>query len=469
MVTANVIGSGPNGLAAAVTLAQAGVNVTVYERNAVPGGGVRSGEATIPGLLHDYCAGFHALAVNNAFMSATGLADYGLEWALPEVQYAHPLDNGDGAAAYRSVDQTAHELRDSSWEHLFGPLARNFDAISAEVTQPMLHVPQAPLSMVRFGLRAGLPAKALAKLLRTEDAQALFAGVAAHAFGPLHTLGSSAIGVMLLTAAHSVGWPVAKGGSVAIADAMLRALTDHGGTVITEAHIDSLAELPTADITMLNTSPNGAVKLLGSALPSRVAAGLRRFRHGTAAATVSLAVEGGIPWTYEPARRAGTVHVSGTLPEVVFVERQVARGKMPRNPYVLVGQQSVADPSRTTDGIHPVDAYAHVPFGYPHDASEAIISQIERFAPGVRDRIVAQSARTTADIEAENPNFVGGDIVSGANTMQQLLFRPRPALHPYALGIPGVYLCSASTPPGAGAHGMAGFNAASAALEALRR
>ena len=469
MVTANVIGSGPNGLAAALTLAQAGVDVTVYERSDTPGGGARSVEATLPGIIHDQCAGFHALAVGNAFFSSAGLEHYGLQWLTPEISYAHPLDYGRGAAAYRSVEDTVREIDDPAWESLFGPLSRKFANISADVVTPMLQFPKAPVDFTRFGLRAGLPANVLAALLRTEESKALYAGVAAHSFRPLSSLGSSAIGVMLLAAGHAVGWPVAKGGTAAIVDAMLQALQAHGGRVVTGAHVDSVAELPTADIVMLNTAPEAAVKLMGSRLPAPIAMWLRKFRHGPAASTVSLAVEGGIPWTYEPARRAGTVHVGGSLPEIAFVERQINKGIMPRNPYVLVGQQSVADPARAKDNIHPIDAYAHVPLGYPHDAADFIIRQIERFAPGVRDRIVAQSSRTTADIEAENPNFVGGDIVSGSNTMHQLLFRPRPAINPYRLGDTGADLCSASTPPGAGAHGMAGYNAAKSALAELQR
>lgn len=467
MVTANIIGSGPNGLAAAVTLAQAGVDVTVYERGDTPGGGARSVEATIPGLLHDHCSGFHALSVNNAFVTAVDLAQYGLQWALPEVQYAHPLDNGHGAAAYRSIEQTAQHLGSRNWQRIFGPLGATFEQISADVSTPMIQLPRAPVQFTRFGLRAGLPAQVLAQLLETDEAKALFAGVAAHAFQPLHRLGSSAIGVTLLAAGHAVGWPVAKGGSGAIVDALLAALHAHGGKVVTNAQVDSLMQLPAADVAMLNTAPAAAADIVGRRLPGWVASWLRRYRYGPGASTVSLAVEGGIPWTYEPARRAGTVHVAGSLPEVAFVERQISKGNMPRNPFVLVGQQSVADPSRANDGVHPVDAYAHVPHGYPHDATELIINQIERFAPGVRDRIVAKTSRTTADIEFDNPNFVGGDIVSGANTMDQLLFRPRPALNPYWLRVPGVYLCSAATPPGAGAHGMAGYNAATAALAEL--
>ncbi|MDN6151624.1 MAG: FAD-dependent oxidoreductase, partial [Yaniella sp.] len=263
--------------------------------------------------------------------------------------------------------------------------------------------------------------------------------------------------------------PVAKGGSSAIVDAMLTALYAHGGQVVTGPRISTAAQLADADIGMLNTAPGAAADIMGSEIPQRVSKQLHTFRHGAAAATVSLAVEGGIPWTYAPARAAGTVHVGGTFSEIAFVERQVTNGVMPRNPFVLVGQQSVADASRGRDTVHPVDAYAHVPAGYPHDVTEEIVRQIERFAPGVRDRIVASSSRTTADLAVENPNFVGGDIVTGSNAFDQLLFRPRPALNPYRLGASGAYLCSAATPPGAGAHGMAGYNAATAALAELNR
>ncbi|HIW45942.1 MAG TPA: NAD(P)/FAD-dependent oxidoreductase [Candidatus Yaniella excrementigallinarum] len=464
MVTASVVGSGPNGLAAALTLAQAGVDVTVYEAADTPGGGARSGEMTLPGLLHDLCSGFHPLALDTAFSHAAKLDAYGLQWAWPEIQYAHPLDDGYGAAAYRSVADTAQHLGDASWQRVFGSLTKQFPASSRDFLQPMLHMPDAPLQFANFGLRAGLPAKVLATLLGTDAAKALFAGVAAHAFRPLGSFGSAAIGVALTTAGHTYGWPVAVGGSQAIISAMLQALEAHGGTMVTGAHITSIEQLPKTDIVMFNTAPAGAVEILGSRIPSSTGNQLQRFRHGPAAATASLAVEGGIPWTYAPARRAGTVHVGGSLPEIAFVERQITRGIMPRNPFVLVGQQSLADPSRTSGNIHPVEAYAHVPAGYPYDVTEVILQQIQRFAPGVRERIVAQTSRTALDLQAENPNFIGGDIATGSNAFTQLVFRPRAAINPYWLGAPGMYLCSAATPPGAGAHGMAGYNAAQSAL-----
>src|SRR5690625_4018607 len=467
MVQAIVVGSGPNGLAAALTLATAGVKVTVYESSDTLGGGARSAELTLPGLVHDHCSGFHPLCVDTAFADSAQLADYGLEWALPAVQYAHPLDDGHGAAAYRSVGTTAAVLEDTSWQHIFGPLTSRFPSIARDFLQPMLRLPQAPATFLNFGLRAGLPANMLAGLMHTEQAKALFAGVAAHAFRPLASMGSSAIGVALATAAHAYGWPVAKGGSGAIVDAMLQALDAYGARVVTGVHVTTIHDLPEADIVMLNTAPGAAAEILGPKLPGSIAKRLKRFRHGPGAATLSLAIEGGIPWTYEPARAAGTVHVGGSFAEIAFVEQQITNGIMPRNPFVLVGQQSVADPSRRKDNIHPIDAYAHVPAGYPHDASEVILQQIERFAPGVRDRIIGQFSRTTANLEAENPNFVGGDIVSGANAFDQLIFRPRPTVNPYRLGVPGAYLCSAATAPGAGAHGMAGYNAARSALKEL--
>src|SRR5699024_4256788 len=434
MMHAAVVGSGPNGLAAALTLAKAGVEVTVYEAAESPGGGARSTQATLDGLVHDHCAGFHPLAVDNAFTKFAQLEEYGLQWAWPEVQYAHPLDNGDGAAAYRSVAETADALDAPAWKRVFGPLAADFPAIRQDFLQPMLRLPDAPVKFANFGLRAGLPANVVSWLLGNERSKALFAGVAAHAFRPLAAFGSAAIGVALATAAHTHGWPVAVGGSAAIVTALLKALDAHGGTVVTGVGISSVQQLPPADITMLNTAPGAAAQLMGSSIPQRVHRQLAAFRHGPAAATISLAVEGGIPWTYAPARAAGTVHVGGSFSEIAFVERQITKEIMPRNPFVLVGQQSLADGGRARNNLHPVDAYAHVPAGYPHDVSELILRQIERFAPGARDRIVAQSSRTTADLATENPNLVGGDIATGSNAFDQLVFRPRPALNPYWLG-----------------------------------
>jgi phytoene dehydrogenase-like protein len=471
MTTAVVVGSGPNGLAAAVTLAAGGADVTVLEASASIGGGTRSGEVTLPGLLHDECSGFHPLAVDNAFSRRFPLEAQGLTWAWPEVQYAHPLENGSGAAVWRSVERTADELGSDgpSYRRLFGRLDERFDEIADGFLRPMLHLPHHPLTMARFGAYAAMPATWLARRWDRDETRALYAGVAAHAFRPLGSLLSSAIGVALGTAAHRYGWPVAVGGSASITTAMAKQLASYGGRVETGVTVRRVRDLAGADVVMLDTSPSAAARILEGRISRRVARAYRRYQHGPAAYQVAFAVEGGVPWTHGPSRRAGTVHVGGTLEQIAVAEREIWRGQMPRRPFVLVGQQSVADPGRAHDDTHPVDVYAHVPAGWRGDATPAIVDQIERYAPGFTGRIRKTRVRTVADIENANVNFVGGDIVTGANTPRQLVFRPRVTTDPYATGVPGVYLCSAATPPGAGAHGMCGWHGARSALRYLDR
>lgn len=467
-----VVGSGPNGLAAALTLAAAGVSVRVIEAGDTPGGGAQSRELTLPGLVHDESSGFHPLALGSAFAREFPLEEQGLEWCWPEVQFSHPLDGGRGAAAYRSVQETRAGLGGAdgdAWAGLFGPLTERFDTILEEFLQPVLHVPHHPLHLARFGLAAGLPASLLAHRWSGDEARALFAGGAAHAFRPFSTLASSAIGVALVTAAHAFGWPVAKGGTGAITTAVLRRATALGVQVETGRTVTDRRELGDPDLVLLDTSPRAAARILGSALPPRVARAYRRYRHGPGAFKVDYAVEGEIPWTHLPSRRAGTLHLGGSLEEVAHAERAVVAGRMPERPFVLAGQQHVADPSRSRGDLHPFYAYAHVPAGFTGDATEAVTAQVERFAPGFRERIGAVHVRSTRELEAGNANYIGGDIVTGANDVLQLLFRPRLSLDPYATGIPGTYLCSAATPPGAGAHGMAGWNAAKRALAGLER
>ena len=469
MATAVVVGSGPNGLAAAVTLAAGGADVTVLEASDSIGGGTRSGEATVPGVLHDECSGFHPLAVDNAFSRRFDLESHGLAWAWPEVQYAHPLGDGRGAAVWRSVERTASELGEdgASYSRMFGRLDEHFADIASDFLRPMLHVPRHPLALARFGAYAAMPATLLARRWRREETRALYAGVAAHAFRPLSSVASSAIGVALGSAAHRYGWPVAVGGSVSITTAMSKVLGSYGGRIETHTTVHSLQELTDADVIMFDTSPSAAARILDGRLPRRVDRAYRRFRHGPGAFQVAFAVDGGVPWMHEPSRRAGTVHVGGTIEQVAAAEREIWRGRLPRRPFVLVGQQSVADPTRAEGDTHPVDVYAHVPAGWTGDATQVIVEQIERYAPGFTARIRAISTRSTVDIQRENANFVDGDIITGANTPRQLVFRPRPTTNPYATGIPGVYLCSAATPPGAGAHGLCGWHAAHAALEFL--
>jgi phytoene dehydrogenase-like protein len=470
MTTATVVGSGPNGLSAAITLARAGVEVTVLEAAELPGGGTRSSELTLPGLIHDECSGFHPLAVDSPFSREVDLEAHGLRWRWPEVQYSHPLDGGRGAASLRSVPETAKGLGRGGrgWDRVFGPLTERFGLITADFLRPMVHIPAHPLALARFGLLSSLPASLLAAGLSTEEARALYGGVAAHAMRPLGSPMSSAIGVALATAAHAYGWPVAEGGSSAISKTMVRVLETLGGKVITGTYVRSLEELADPDIVMLDVAPAAAVTLAGERMPPRVRRALRRYRHGPGVFKAEFALDGEVPWAHEESRRAGTVHVGGSFEEIAAAERQVARGTMPERPFVLVGQQFLADPTRSSDGRNPLYTYAHVPAGYRGDATGAIEAQIERFAPGFKDRILARHVRSAAQMEAHNPNYVGGDVVTGANSALQLVFRPRIALDPYTVGIPGVYLCSAATPPGAGAHGMCGYNAAISALSRLR-
>ncbi|MGY4770809.1 phytoene desaturase family protein [Kribbella sp. CWNU-51] len=469
MTRAIVVGSGPNGLAAAVTLAKAGVDVEVLEAADRPGGGTRSSELTRPGLIHDECSGFHPLAVDTAFSRSVDLARFGLTWRWPEVQYAHPLDGGRGAAVLRSVEETAASLgRDGRrWRQVFGPLAERFDRITSDFLRPVVRVPSHPVAMTRFGALSALPASVLAKAWSTEEARSLFGGVAAHSVRPLSAPFSAAIGVALGTAAHAYGWPVAEGGSAAINRAMIAALEEHGGKVETNVRVESLEQVGDADLVLLDLAPSAAVRIVGEAMPARIRRALLRYRHGPGVFKVDFALSGEVPWTHEASRHAGTVHVVGDYAELARAEQDVVSGRMPDRPYVLVGQQYLADPSRAEGTVRPLYTYAHVPSGYRGDATLLIESQIERFAPGFRDLIVARTVQTTAQLEERNANYLGGDVITGANTARQLIFRPRVTLSPYGLGVPGVFLCSAATPPGAGAHGMCGYNAARAALASL--
>lgn len=469
MTGAVVVGAGPNGLAAAVTLARRGVKVTVLEAESEIGGGTRSGALTLPGLTHDHCAAVHPSGAGSPFLRSLAMERHGLEWAWPDVDLAHPLDRGDAAVMWRSLSRTAGDLgRDGpAWRRLFGPLAGSFDALAPDVMGPAVHVPAHPLAYARFGWFAAQPATLLARRWRTEKARALFAGAAAHLLARLDRPMSSSVGLFHLVAGHSVGWPVARGGSRSVTDALAAMLRALGGTIETDARVTSPAQLPRSDVVLLDLAPRAAAALLGDRLPPGVRRAYARWRHGPAAFTVHLAVEGGVPWTAEACRSAGTVHLGGTLEEIRHSEAQIARGRMPERPFVLLAQQYLADAGRSHGTIHPVDAYAHVPHGYRGDATEAVLRQLERFAPGARERVLATSVRSPAQLACDNTNFVGGDILTGANTPLQVALRPRPALDPYSTGVPGVFLCSAATPPGAGVHGMCGHRAARSALRFL--
>ncbi len=464
-----VVGSGPNGLACAVELAGAGLDVTVLEAAETTGGGTRSGELEVPGLIHDHCSAVHPMAVASPFFRSLDLARHGLEWCYAEVDLAHPLDGGDAGVMVRSIEETAAGLGADGkmWRRLFESPARAMDDLGDDIFQALVHLPRHPLKLTRFGLPAGLPASLLAKAWKGKRAKALFGGVAAHAIAPLTAPLSSAVGVALICAAHAYGWPVAKGGSQSIANALVAELEARGGRVETGVSVRSPADLPPAATVVFDLAPEGVAAICGDRLPGRMERAYRRYRHGPAAFKLDLAVEGGIPWIDEACRRAGTVHVMGGFDEIVAAEREVSRGRMPERPVILLGQQYLADPTRSAGDVHPIWSYAHVPNGWQGDATEAILDQIERFAPGTRERIVAKTTRSPAEFASYNANYLGGDIITGANTPRQLVFRPRVTLNPYATGIPGHYICSAATPPGAGIQGMNGYNAARAALKEL--
>jgi phytoene dehydrogenase-like protein len=470
MTSAVVVGSGPNGLAAALTLAAEGVEVRVLEAADTLGGGTRTSELTLPGLLHDECSAAHPLAIDTPFSRRFDLEAHGLTWRWPVVQYSHPLDGGSGVAVWRSAERTAAALGGDArrWRMLFGALADRFDDITQDFLRPMLHVPAHPLKLAHFGAFSALPASLLARWWSTPEARALFAGVAAHAMRPFSAPMSSAIGVALGTAAHRYGWPVAVGGSAAITGAMVSLLEDLGAKLETGIRVTSLDELGSPDIVMLDVTPGAAVQIAGDRMPRRVARALSRYRHAPGVFKVDFAIEEGVPWTHEESRRAGTVHVGGSYREIATAEKLTSEGRMPERPFVLVCQQYLADPTRSNGDVHPLYAYAHVPAGYTGDATAHIEAQIERFAPGFPERILARHVRSVAQMEAHNSNYVGGDVVTGSNDARQLIFRPRAALDPYSTGIPGVFLCSAATPPGAGAHGMCGWNAAKAALRQIQ-
>lgn len=471
MSTATVVGAGPNGLAAAVALAKAGVQVTVLESSDQIGGGTRSAEAIRPGLVHDRCSAIHPMAAASPFLASLDLAAYGLEWRWPEFDCVHPLDDGTAGVLHRSVHTTADGLGPDGrrWRALFEWTSARSDPLAEDIMRPLLHIPRHPVLLARFGAPTVLPAAALAKLFRTPQGQALFAGIAAHAFRPLHHPMTSAIGLGIITAGHRHGWPVAAGGSQSITNALGRLLVDLGGRIETGVHVQSRSQLPPADITLFDLAPESVAEILGDRLPDRISLVYKNFRRGPGVFKVDFAVEGGVPWTNPQAQRAGTVHLAGTLAELAATERDVHAGRLPQRPFVLVGQQYLADPQRSVGNIHPVWSYAHVPHGYTGDATKAIIAQIERFAPGFRARIVGQAAWPTTEIPFYNPNFAGGDIMTGAKDARQLTFGPRTTLSPYRTGVPGTYICSAATPPGPGAHGMCGANAARLALAELAR
>lgn len=464
-----VVGSGPNGLAAAITLAQAGLQVTVYEAEDTIGGGARSAQLTLPGFTHDVCSAIHPMGVASPFFNSLPLAQYGLTWIHPPVPLAHPLDRGRAAVLQRSLDMTAATLGSDgpAYRRLFESLVDNWRTLLDALLVPLIP-PHHPITLARFGFEAIRSVEGLARgRFHGEDARALFAGVGAHSLLPLEAVASASFGLVLGMAGHAFGWPLPRGGAQAIPDALAAHLAALGGTIVTSHRVADHAELDEAGIVMFDVSPRQLVAIGGDRFPSGYRSRLLRYRYGPAAFKLDWALAEPIPWHAPECRSAGTVHVGGTLGEIALGERDVAAGRHPERPFVLLAQPSLFDDTRAPPGRHTAWAYCHVPNGSAVDMTARIEAQVERFAPGFHDVILERRATTPADLERHNANYIGGDIVGGANTLWQTIARPTLSLNPYSMPVPGWYLCSASTPPGGGVHGMSGFNAARSALRGL--
>jgi phytoene dehydrogenase-like protein len=464
-----VVGAGPNGLAAAIALAQAGKSVLVVEAKETIGGGCRSAELTLPGFLHDTCSAIHPLGLGSPFFRKLPLGEHGLEWIQPPAPVAHPLDDGTAVMMERSLEETARGLGadGAAYRRLMGPIVTGWDALLPDLLAP-LHLPRHPVALTRFGLAALRSARGLAEArFRGERARALFAGLAGHSILPLERAATAAIGLVLGAAAHAVGWPLPRGGSRRIADALAAHLLSLGGEVRTGHVVESLDALPPARAILCDITPRQLLTLAGDRLRGRYRRRLEGYRYGPAAFKLDFALSGPIPWKSADCARAGTVHLGGTLAEIAASEAEVGRGRHPERPYVLLAQQSLFDPSRAPAGKHTAWAYCHVPNGSAMDMTERIEAQIERFAPGFRDLVLARSVLPPARLQELNPNYIGGDINGGAQDLRQMFTRPAPRIVPYSTPARGLYICSSSTPPGGGVHGMCGYHAARAALRAV--
>jgi phytoene dehydrogenase-like protein len=467
--SAIVVGSGPNGLAAAITLARAGLSVTVLEAESTIGGGCRSAELTLPGFTNDVCSAIHPMGIASPFFNSLPLAEHGVTWIHPTVPLAHPLDDGSASILQRSLAATAASLGPDgrAYRRIFAPLVDNCDALLDALLVPLIP-PRHPIALARFGVNAIRSVEALARARFDGDsARALFAGIGAHSLLPLSAMASASFALVLGMVAHARGWPLPRGGAQSIANALAAQLASLDGEIVTGHRVVDHAELGDVGIVMFDVSPSQLVAIGGDRLPKRYRSRLLRFRHGPAAFKLDWALSAPIPWRAAECLQAGTVHVGGTLDEIAAAERDVADGRHPERPFVLLAQPSLFDDTRAPAGRHTAWAYCHVPNGSIVDMTARIEAQVERFAPGFRDVILQRCVTTPAELERHDANYVGGDIVGGANDLWQTIARPTLSSNPYSVPVPGWYLCSASTPPGGGVHGMCGLNAARSALRSL--
>lgn len=464
-----IIGSGPNGLAAAIHLARHGKKTLVIEASDTIGGGMRTKELTLPGFRHDVCSAVHPMAMASPFLSSLELEKHGLKWVQPEVPLAHPLEHGREAVLHRSLEQTCEGLGVDAarYRRFFDPLVKHAHDLYGDLLAPA-GIPRHPITVARFGMGAALPATLFAKYFRSEEARALFAGNAAHSVMPLEKPLTSAIGLILQMSAHAVGWPMPQGGSQSIADTLLRIFQSHGGEVQCGWQVKSFDELPPAHAYLFDISPRHLAEISGDALPLNYRQKLIAYRHGPGVFKVDYALNSPIPWQAEHSRKAGTVHIGGTLAEIAASERDAWNGHHSEKPFTLVVQPTLSDPTRAPQDRHVAWAYCHVPHGSTTSMLGAINTQIERFAPGFRDCILASHTMNCETMETYNANYIGGDVVGGVTDWRQLFTRPVARWNPYTTPHPKIFLCSASTPPGGGVHGMCGYWAAESALRRLR-